>query len=48
MRHLWKSYGLAHFCTIVIRHALCVFSKVPLVSSITWAKVALTEDVVEA
>ena len=26
MRHLWKSYGLAHFCTSLMSYALCANS----------------------
>ena len=27
MRHLWESYGLAHFCTLLMSYDLCVIRK---------------------
>nr|DAE95738.1 MAG TPA: hypothetical protein [Caudoviricetes sp.]DAI53888.1 MAG TPA: hypothetical protein [Caudoviricetes sp.] len=33
VRHRWKSYGLAHFCTSLMSYALCVIRGARGVSS---------------
>ena len=49
VRHQWKSYGLAHFCTSLMSNALCVIQRSPRCLKLqTWALGVPLYDVIEA